>query len=201
MEVRRHPNSPAAASPSRFVGQTRLVGNTNREASPAPTPGVQVSQEEPDRAGVRPRSQRFLPHLGALIAGGAALWGWARLLDAHWLESGLAQIVYLVMLVFAPIVGASVVAYSQRTALVEERHQVLIPYIWWAAAGLLGVLLFVLMGASAGSAGSAPPVFRIAFLAPFVLVWWVPVVVPLLRAIMWLVSPPVIDRDNLGTSL
>jgi hypothetical protein len=120
------------------------------------------------------------------------------MLDADRLEGGLAQVVYLVVLMIAPVLGASAVAYSQASASKEERQQVLIPYVFWAAAGLVGVLLFLVSGTRTGSDDLAPPVVRIAFWAVFAFMWVVPVIVPLLRTIMWLLSPPIFDKVAQG---
>jgi hypothetical protein len=80
----------------------------------------------------------------------------------------------------------------------EERQHVLIPYLFWAAAGLVGVLLFLVSGTRTGSDDLAPPVVRIAFWAVFAFMWVVPVIVPLLRTIMWLLSPPIFDKVAQG---
>ena len=157
-----------------------------------------MNTQQADLAGARPRAQRFLPHLAASLAGGAALWGWGTLIEAGWLESEVGQITYFVGLMISPAVGASAVTYSQRASSGEERNQVLIPYVWWAALGLLALLLLVLTlgGPDTQSDGFVRPVGRIAFWAVFASMWLVPVIVPLLRAIMWLISPPVIRADD-----
>jgi hypothetical protein len=156
-----------------------------------------MSHQEHDTAGAaRPKTKRFLPHLGALIAGGAALWGWFQLVATDRLDSDLIWLAYLVILMVAPVAGAGAVAYMQRTASQEERIQVVVPYMWWAAVGLIGLLLYLVSGTRARYDGATPPVVRVAFLSVFVLMWLVPVVVPLLRMIMWIVSPPAIETHE-----
>lgn len=140
--------------------------------------------------------QRSLPHLVALIAGGTALWAWEPLIGADWLQGSVTQLTYLVVLMFAPVIGASAVTYSQRSAPQEERHRVLIPYVWWAIAGLASILLMILAGINRRPTAAAPPVVTIAFWAVFVSAWIVPVIVPLSRTLIWLVSPPVIKTET-----
>lgn len=134
----------------------------------------------------------------ALIAGGTALWGWGSVIGADLLKGPVIGLAYLVVLMFAPVIGASAVTYSQGRAPQEERHRVLIPYVWWAIAGLGSLLLLILAGMTPRSTAPAPPVVTIAFWAVFASMWVVPVIVPSLRTLIWLVSPPVINTDTEG---
>lgn len=81
---------------------------------------MQVSQQESDPASLGLRIQRSVPHLGAVIAGGAAVWGWGRLIDSNLLEGGFRGVLYLVMLMFAPVVGASVSAFIEALRFVTD---------------------------------------------------------------------------------
>lgn len=157
-----------------------------------------MSQQQRDTNLARPRLQRVLPHLVALIAGGTALWGWGSVIGADLLKGPVIGLAYLVVLMFAPVIGASAVTYSQGRAPQEERHRVLIPYIWWAIAGLGSLLLLILAGMNPRSTAPAPPVVTIAFWAVFASMWVVPVIVPSLRTLIWLVSPPAINTDTEG---
>jgi len=154
-----------------------------------------------DKPELRPRIQRFLPHLGALVVGSAALWAWEPLIEVGRLESRFAVILYLAVLMIAPVAGASAVTYMQKGAPDDERHQVLTPYVWWAVSGIFAMLLLMFLGASiVGTDGFVPQSQQalglIAFLGLFALMYLVPVVVPLLRAIMWLASPPATSQDE-----
>jgi hypothetical protein len=136
-----------------------------------------------------------------LVVGSAALWAWEPLIEIGWLESTFAQIIYLAMLMIAPVVGASAVTYLQKSAPDDERHQVLTPYVWWAVSGVFAMLLLVILGTSiVGLDGFVPrsqqALGQITFLSLVALMYLVPVVVPLFRAIMWLVSPPAISQDE-----
>ena len=157
-----------------------------------------MSEEHPDTKLARPRVQRTLPHLVALIAGGTTLWAWEPLISADLLKGPVIGLAYLVVLMFTPVIGASAVTYSQRSAPQEERHRVLIPYVWWAIAGLASILLIILAGTNPRRTAPGPPVVTIAFWALFASTWIVPVIVPLLRTIIWLVSPPVIKAETEG---
>lgn len=116
-----------------------------------------MSQQQRDTNLARPRLQRVLPHLVTLIAGGTALWGWGSVIGADLLKGPVIGLAYLVVLMFAPVIGASAVTYSQGRAPQEERHRVLIPYVWWAIAGLGSLLLLILAGMNPRSTAPAPP--------------------------------------------
>jgi cytochrome bd-type quinol oxidase subunit 2 len=116
---------------------------------------------------------------------------------ADWLQGSVTQLAYLVVLMSAPVVGASAVTYSQRRAPQEERRRVLIPYALWASAGLVSILLLLLASTNPRRAASVPPdVVTFPFWAAYASMWIVPVVVPLLRTLIWLVSPPVIRSET-----
>lgn len=135
-----------------------------------------------------------VPHAGALVAGFVLF----RIrLDLPVLDLP-GELVYLVVMMMAPVVGAWVVLAAQRRRGVADRQQVLGPYLWWAAGGVLVVLGFYLAFISLRN----PEGFVVRDTASQIL-WWdvvistflaatfvVPVLVPLLRLIMWVVRPP-----------
>ena len=147
-----------------------------------------MSQGEMASRRISTRMSGALPHFGALVSGIAAIWGWYQFAGSEWSDSLFATSVYLVAMMASPIVGASLILLFQGGS--QSPQPILAPYVWWAVAGLLAVLLLMLAGANSGSNSPAPPIVRFAFLAALVLGWLVPVVIPFLRTIMWLVSPP-----------
>ena len=141
-----------------------------------------MNQDEVASRQISARVSGALPHFGAMVSGIAAFWGWNQFAGSEWSDSIFATSVYLVAMMVSPIVGASLILLLQGGS--QSRQPALAPYVWWAMAGLLPVMLLMLSGVNSGSNSPAPPIFRFAFLAAFVLGWLVPVVIPLLRTIM-----------------
>lgn len=128
--------------------------------------------------------QRLLPHLAALLAGVVMFWAWTPLLQARWTGSSLTQALYFILLMAAPLIGALPATSLQRRMSAEKKRQVLFPYLWWAVSGL--VVLFLLAVAAQLGGGFV----TVAFWGILVMSFLVPVAVPLLRTVVWLVSPP-----------